>query len=104
MAGSEKKNEAAVARGSRGGQARAKSLSKKRLSEIARHAGKAGAAARWEKWRLDNPDKLAESEERRDKRAAKKKVSKKTPKTIAAHEKSPNRRPSEPPERISERR
>jgi len=43
----QRKNAAAVALGRKGGRARKKKLTPERRQEIARKAGRAGAAARW---------------------------------------------------------
>ena len=63
-----RKNPAAVALGRRGGKKKvAKGLATmdKRLANRIRRAG---AAARWENWRKQNPEKAAEAAERKSKR------------------------------------
>ena len=66
-----RKNAAAVALGRRGGKKKvAKGLAT--MDEgLARRIRRAGAAARWEKWRAENPQKAADADKRRRKRPLK---------------------------------
>jgi hypothetical protein len=65
----QKKNPAAVALGRLGGKKKVPKGLSRMDAEQAASIRKAGAAARWERWRKDNPDKAAAAREAKRRKA-----------------------------------